>query len=243
MKIYVVGIGPGEGRKMTVEAQEAIRSSDLLVGYTVYVELVKELFPDKPVLSTPMKQEVQRCRLAMEEAASGKTVAVVCSGDAGVYGMAGLLLELSSQYPQVEIEVVAGVTAACSGAALLGAPLTHDFAVVSLSDLMTPWEVIAKRLECAAQGDFVICLYNPSSKKRADYLRRACEILLRCRSGETVCGVARNIGREGESCQVMSLRELQDYSADMFTTVFIGNSATKREGDWMVTPRGYRQIQ
>lgn len=241
MKIYAVGIGPGEFSKMTKEAEQAIRSSDILVGYTTYIDLIKEHFPEKPLLSTPMKQEVQRCRLAMEEAVKGKTVAMVCSGDAGVYGMAGLLLELSPQYPEVEIETVAGVTAACSGAALLGAPLTHDFSVISLSDLMTPWETIAKRLECAAMADFVLCLYNPSSKKRKDYLQKACEIVLEHRSGETVCGVATNIGRAGESCQVMTLEQLKEYSADMFTTIFIGNSATKQMGDKMVTPRGYLQ--
>ena len=170
-----------------------------------------------------------------------KAVAMVCSGDAGVYGMASPVLELAGEYPEVDVEVVAGVTAALSGGAVLGAPLGHDFCVISLSDLLTPWEVIEKRLESAAEGDFAICLYNPSSKKRKDHLRRACEILLKTRSGDTVCGWVRNIGREGQEHRILTLEQLQNAEVDMFTTVFIGSSRTRCVEGRMVTPRGYEK--
>ena len=171
-KIYVVGIGPGEYEKMTIQAARILESCDVIVGYTVYVDLVKEHFSEKEFLTTPMKQEVKRCEMAFEEAQKGKTVAMICSGDAGVYGMAGLMLELGQKYPDCEVEMVAGVTAATGGAAVLGAPLIHDFALISLSDLLTPWEKIEARLLCASKADFVICLYNPSSMKRKDYLKK-----------------------------------------------------------------------
>ena len=166
---------------------------------------------------------------------------MVCSGDAGVYGMASPVLELAGEYPEVDVEVVAGVTAALSGGAVLVAPLGHDFCVISLSDLLTPWEVIEKRLESAAEGDFAVCLYNPSSKKRRDHLRRACEILLRTRSGDTVCGWVRNIGREGQEYKLLTLEQLQNAEVDMFTTVFIGSSRTRALNGRMVTPRGYEK--
>ena len=241
-KIYVIGIGPGAYDQMTGKAIRAMNESDAIIGYTVYVDLVKEYFPGKEFMTTPMKKEVDRCVLAFEEAKKGKTVSMICSGDAGVYGMAGLILELSAQYPGVEIKIIPGVTAACAGAAGLGAPLTHDFAVVSLSDRLTPIEMIWERIEKAAQADFVVCLYNPSSKKRHDYLMRACDIMLKHKNGDTVCAVAKNIGRDGEEYAIMSLAELRNYSADMFTTVFIGNSMTKNIGGKMVTPRGYKNV-
>ena len=214
---------------------------DLIVGYTAYIELVKPDFPEKEVLSTGMRREVDRCRAAVEAALTGRDVAVVCSGDSGVYGMAGLIYEVAQEYDPIEIEVVPGITAACGGAAVLGAPLTHDFAVISLSDLLTPWEKIEKRLSAAAQADFVICLYNPSSRNRPDYLQRACDILLRDKDPNTVCGTVRNIGREGEEGKLLTLAQLRDTQVDMFTTVFIGNSQTKVLGGKMVTPRGYLQ--
>lgn len=240
MKLYIVGIGPGEATQMTQRAQAALERSALIVGYTAYVDLIRPLFPEKSFLTTSMRGEVERCRLAVEQALAGQTVSLVCSGDAGVYGMASPALEAAEAYPQLDIEVVPGVTAACSGAALLGAPLSHDFAVISLSDLLTPWPLIEKRLACAAEADFVLCLYNPSSKKRADYLRRACAIVRRFRAAETPAGVVREIGRAGESHALMTLEELQEYQADMFTTVFIGNSQTKILNGRLVTPRGYR---
>ena len=238
-KLYVVGIGPGGQDYMTFEAMQAMKESDLIVGYGVYIDLVKPLFPEKEYLTTPMKQEVERCRMAVEAACAGRTVAMISSGDAGVYGMAGPVLELA-EGKDVEVEVVAGVTAALSGGAVLGAPLTHDFAVISLSDLLTPWEKIEQRLDAAASADFCIALYNPSSHKRADYLQKACDILLRHKAPETVCGTVRNIGREGECCAIMTLRELRDTKVDMFTTVFVGNSQTKNIDGRMVTPRGYK---
>ena len=238
--IYVAGIGPGSYEQMTIEAAEALKSCDVIIGYTVYVDLVKEHFPGKEFLTTPMKKEVQRCRMAFEEAEKGKSVAMICSGDAGVYGMAGLMYEVGQDYPQVQVKVLPGVTAATAGAAVLGAPLIHDFCLISLSDLLTPWEKIEARLLHAAEADFAICLYNPSSKKRKDYLNRACGLLLRYQSEDTVCAVVRNIGREGEQNQIMTLKELQNTQVDMFTTVFIGNSQTKEIDGKMVTPRGYR---
>ena len=237
--LYVVGLGPGGSRWMTWEARAALEQAEVLCGYTVYLDLIRGEFPDKEYFSTPMTQEIERCRAALERARSGRTTALVCSGDAGVYGMAGPVLELAPQFPEVEIQVVPGVTAALAGAAVLGAPLMHDFAVLSLSDLLTPWEVIRRRLELAAQGDFVLCLYNPSSRRRRDHLRMACDIVLAHRGPETVCGWVRNAGRAQEEHQVLTLGEPQEAQVDMFTTVFIGSAATRRIGDRMVTPRGY----
>ena len=238
-KIYVVGIGPGEYEQMTMRAANALQSCDVIVGYTVYVDLVKEHFPGKEFLTTPMRKEIERCQLAFDEAEKGKNVAMICSGDAGVYGMAGLMLEIGESYPQISVEVIPGVTAATGGAAVLGAPLIHDFALISLSDLMTPWEKIEKRLLCASEADFVICLYNPSSRKRHDYLQKACDLMMQHKSPETVCGTVQSIGRDGQTMQVMTLKELRYPQVDMFTTVFIGNSQTRNINGRMVTPRGY----
>ena len=241
-KICVVGIGPGDYGEMTVKAVNALNACDVIVGYPVYVDLVKPHFPDKQYFTTPMRREAERCRLALKLAREGQSVALICSGDAGIYGMAGLIFELRGEDETVDIEVIGGLTAATSGACRLGAPLTHDFAAISLSDLLTPWERIEKRLDCAAAGDFVIVLYNPRSTKRRDCLQKACDIVLRHRLPETVCGAVRNIGRDGETVAVMTLREMWDYDADMFTTVFIGNSSTKVIAGRMVTPRGYRDV-
>ena len=242
-KIYVVGLGPGDEKYMTQAARAALMESEIIVGYDLYVELIKALIEGKTVLSTPMKQEVARCRMALEHALEGRTVAMVCSGDAGVYGMAGIVMEVAREHPEVSIEVVSGITAAVSSAAVLGAPLIHDFAIISLSDLLTPWEKIEKRLKLAAEADFVICLYNPSSMKRGDYLRKACDIILEHQSPRTECGYVRNIGREGESAVLCRLEELREASVDMFTTVIIGNSQTKRLNGRLVTPRGYRGLE
>lgn len=239
--LYVVGTGAGDRSGMTMAAEQAILSSELIVGYTKYTELMKELFPEKEYASTGMRQERERVELALKEA-SDKNVALVCSGDPQLYGMAGLAYELGAAHPDVQIEVVPGVTAAFSGGAVLGSPLTHDFAVISLSDLLTPAEKIRRRLECAAECDMVIVLYNPSSKSRADYLKKACDIVLRHRSGETVCGFVRNIGREGQESRILTLSELRETAVDMFTTVYIGSSETKVVNGKMVTPRGYRNV-
>lgn len=241
-KLYVVGIGPGEYEQMTLKAIHALEKSDVIIGYTVYVDLVKEHFPGKEFMTTPMKKEVDRCILAFEEAQKGKTVSMICSGDAGVYGMSGLMYEVGVNYPEVELEIIPGVTAATGGAAVLGAPLIHDFCLISLSDLLTPWEKIEARLLGASQADFVICLYNPSSKKRHDYLQKACDLMMQYKSENTVCGIVSQIGREGESYQVMTLKELRDTQVDMFTTVWVGNSQTKVVSGKMVTPRGYRNV-
>ena len=242
MRVTVVGLGPGAGADLTGRARAALEDCDLIVGYTAYVDLIREEFAHKPVRSTGMRREVDRCRLAVEEALTGKNVAVVCSGDSGVYGMAALVYEVAREYDPIEIEVVPGITAACGGAAVLGAPLTHDFAVISLSDLLTPWELIEERLTCAARGDFVICLYNPASHSRPDHLKRACDILLTAgKSPETVCGLVRNIGRAGEEGKTLTLGELRDTAVDMFTTVFVGSSRTVLLNGKMVTPRGYLQ--
>ena len=240
--VYVVGLGPGAEEQMTVRAQKVLEHCPVLIGYNVYIDLVKEQFPDKIFLSTPMRKEPERCRMAFEEAEKGQDVAMICSGDAGVYGMAGLIFEIGKEYPSIQIEVVPGITAASGGAAVLGAPLMHDFAVISLSDLLTPWETIEKRLHAAGMADFVICLYNPSSKKRADYLQKACDLMMKYKSPDTICGTVSNIAREGEEAHVMTLKELRDTQVDMFTTVFIGNSQTKEINNKMVTPRGYRNV-
>ena len=241
-KLTVVGMGPGEYESMTLRAVKALNTCDVIVGYTVYVELAKPYFPEKEFLTTPMKREIERCEMAFAEAEKGRSVAMICSGDAGVYGMAGPILELGEKHPEVEIEVIPGITAALSGGAVLGAPLMHDFAVISLSDLLTPWEKIEARLRAVAVADFVICIYNPSSRKRKDHLARACRILREYKRADTVCGIVKNIGRDGEEKKILTLEELEQTEADMFTTVYIGNEQTKNLDSYMVTPRGYRDV-
>lgn len=241
-KVIVVGIGPGNYENMTVRADRALQSCDVIIGYHVYVNLVKDQYPGKEFLTTPMTRETQRCQMAIDLAREGKDVAMVCSGDSGIYGMAALIYELRGESQEPEVEVIPGLTAACSGAALLGAPLTHDFAVISLSDRLTPWEKIEKRLEAAAAADLSIVLYNPASKGRPDHLRRACDILLRHLPEDRLCGVVQNIGREGENRRLMTLQELRDADVDMFCTVFVGNDMTKKIVGNMVTPRGYRDV-
>jgi precorrin-3B C17-methyltransferase len=240
--ITVIGIGPGAESMMTLQALHALDQADVIVGYNVYLDLLGERYREKEMLSTPMKQEAERCRMCFEEAAKGKSVAMVCSGDAGIYGMASLMFEIGEEYAgSGEINILPGITAASSGAAVLGAPLNHDFCVISLSDLLTPWERIEKRLKAAADGDFCIALYNPSSHKRADYLKKACEILMGKISPDTACGYVKNIGREGTVSKVCTLAELADEQVDMFTTVFIGNSMTRVVNGRLITPRGYKE--
>ena len=241
-KVYVVGLGPGGIEQMTQRAKAALESCDVIAGYHVYIDLIKNDFTGKEFLTTGMRKEVDRCKLAIEEALKGKTVAMISSGDAGVYGMAGIMYQVAAEHPELEIEVVPGITAACSGAAVLGAPLISDFCLISLSDLLTPWEKIEKRLDCASQADFCICLYNPSSFKRHDYLQKACDLMMKYKSPDTVCGTVAQIARDGETAQVMTLKELRDTEVDMFTTVFVGNSQTKNVNGKMVTPRGYKNV-
>jgi precorrin-3B C17-methyltransferase len=238
-KLWIVGIGPGRHDEMTVRAQNVLKGCDVIAGYTVYCDLVRPYFEDKEYISTPMMGEEKRVRMALEKAAEGNETALICSGDAGVYGMAGLAFKSAQDFQGVSVEVVPGVTAALSGAALLGAPLIHDFCLISLSDRLTPMELIDKRLRAAADADMAIVLYNPESKSRSGYLSHACEVLLEILPEDRVCGIARNIGRDGESKEVMTLSELKTAQADMFSTVFIGNSSTEKIEDMMVTKRGY----
>lgn len=239
-KIYVVSLGPGGVEQMTERAIKILNSCDVIAGYNVYIELIRDAFPEKKFLSTGMRKEVDRCQMAFDEALKGQRVAIVSSGDAGVYGMAGIMYEVAASHPEVTIEVVPGITAACSGAAVLGAPLISDFCLISLSDLLTPIEKIQKRLAAAAKADFVICLYNPSSFKRHDYLQKACDIILKYQKGTIPAGIVRNIGREGEDYELTTVQELREKQVDMFSTVIIGNSQTKVINGKMVTPRGYK---
>ncbi len=238
--IHIIGIGPGKEEYLTGQAKNAIEASELIVGYTVYTDLLKPYYPDKQYVSTGMRQEIKRCRMCFEFANEGKTVALICSGDAGVYGMASLMFELLPEYTDTELSVIPGITAANSGAAVLGAPLNHDYCVISLSDLLTPWQLIEQRLKAAVLGDFAIAIYNPASSKRADYLEKACDIMLEAGAREDrACGYVENIGREGMRSCVCTLGELRKHRANMFTTVFIGNSQSVIQGNRLITKRGY----
>ncbi len=260
--IYIVGIGPGKIEMMTSQAVSAIKNSDVVVGYTTYIDLIKENFPEKEFRSTPMRKEIERCRLCFDLALENKKVALVCSGDAGVYGMASPMFFLQKENPEyekVELCVVPGITAANSGAAVLGAPLNHDYCVISLSDLMTPWQAIEKRLRAAVYGDFAVAIYNPQSHKRDDYLKKACEIMIEAGAEKSrACGLVENIGRSGMRSEVCTLGELMEKKVNMFTTVFIGNSQSEileirknrlseKDSDncpeskkYLVTKRGYK---
>lgn len=239
-KLYVVGFGPGGYEHMTAKAIEVIRKADVVTGYTTYVNILKEYFPDKQYLATPMMQEVKRCEMAVEEAKKDQVVAMVSSGDSGIYGMAGIIYQVAEEkQADIEIETVPGVTAASAAASVLGAPLMHDFAVISLSDLMTPLELIMKRVDCAGQGDLIVCLYNPKSRKRTGYVEQAADILMKYRKKETPVGIVRNAGRKEESACVTTLEGLKDAEIDMFSVVIIGNSQTYVRGERMITPRGY----
>ena len=240
-KLYVVGFGPGGYDHMTMKAVDVIENADIITGYTTYVEMLKAFFPTKTYLSTPMKKEVDRCRLAVEKTLEGNDVAMVSSGDSGIYGMAGIVLQVVDEMKaDIEVEVVPGVTAASAAAAVLGAPLMHDMAIISLSALMTPLEQIMKRVECAAIGDFVVCLYNPKSKKRTDYVEQAAEIMMKYQSPDTPAGIVRHAGRAEESMTLTTLGQLKDAFIDMFSIVVIGNSKTYIKDGKMITPRGYK---
>ena len=224
---------------MTFRADEVLRKCDVILGYTVYADLVRDMYPDKKFVTTGMTREIERCEAALSQAAQGLNAALICSGDSGIYGLASLVYELRGDAAEPEIEVVPGLTAAVSAGALLGAPLTHDFVVISLSDRLTSWETIEKRLRAAAQGDFSIVIYNPASKSRKDHLKKACQILLEQLPAGRICGIAQNVGREGQKIRILSLGELKDAPVDMFCTVFIGNSSSENIAGKMVTPRGY----
>ncbi len=239
-KLYVTGIGPGSYEDMTVRAVRTLERCDCIAGYTVYCDLVRPYFPGKEYISTAMMGEEKRVLMALQKASEGSTVALICSGDAGVYGMASLALKMAQDYPEVSVEVIPGVTAALSGGAILGAPLIHDFCLISLSDRLTPWEIIEKRIRAAAEADFVIVLYNPESKSRSGFLAKACDILLEKIEPSRVCGIADKIGRDGENKRILDLKDLKTAKADMFSTVFIGNSTTRCIEDVMITARGYK---
>lgn len=239
-KFYVVGIGPGERDQMTIKAFKTLSDVDVIAGYGTYIDLVKPFFPDKEYLQNGMTGEVKRCEMALEKAKEGKTVAMISSGDPGIYGMSGLVLELAKDM-DIEVVTIPGITAAASGASLLGAPLMHDFAVISLSDRLTDWNTIRDRIKFAAAADFIIVLYNPRSKGRPTLLEEARSLMLKSKDGSTPVGLVKNIGREGESVTLTTLEEMNIEDVDMFTTVFIGNKQTYIHGDRMITPRGYLQ--
>lgn len=242
-KITVVGIGPGSLLDMTPRARQAIESAQVIAGYNTYIKLIEELLGNRKVIGTAMMQEIDRCRMAVAEAADGHDTVVVSSGDAGVYGMAGLVLELVLQQPEDTRPefggVIAGVSAVNAAASVLGAPLMHDFAVISLSDLLTPWETIEKRIEMAAQGDFVTALYNPKSKKRVENIERVREIMLKHRKADTPVGIVTAASRDGEGKIISNLENFTKEEINMFSLVIIGNSMTYVKDGYMITPRGY----
>ncbi len=242
-KITVIGIGPGSLLDMTPRAREAISQAQVVAGYNTYIRLVEPLLADKKVIGTAMMQEIDRCRMAVDEAAQGQDTVVVSSGDSGVYGMAGLVLELVLQRPVAERPelggIIAGVSAVNAAASVLGAPLMHDFAVISLSNLLTPWELILKRVRMAAEGDFVTALYNPKSKKRVQNIEEVREIMLKYRDPATPVGIVTAASREGEQKVISTLQDFTQQEINMFSMVIIGNSQTYVKEGWMITPRGY----
>ncbi|PZG55292.1 precorrin-3B C(17)-methyltransferase [Listeria ivanovii] len=238
--IYVIGIGPGDKRLMTGEALQAIEEADVIVGYVTYIKLIKELIKDKEIVKTGMRREIDRCQEAVNIALTGKNVAVVSSGDAGIYGMAGLVLELAEKSnPELEVKVVPGITASIGAAAVLGAPIMHDFCHISLSDLMTPWEVIEKRLLHAAMADFVVCFYNPRSNGRANHLANAFQKMMEFKSADTIVGIVKDVGRKEERKIITTMREMDYELVDMTTMVIVGNKETYVKNGKMITPRGY----
>lgn len=237
-KIYVVGIGPGKKADMTFRAYDALEKSDVIIGYKTYIDLIKEYFPEKELISSPMKKEVDRCREVVDIAETGKTVSLISSGDAGIYGMAGIMLEIVPE--SIETEIIPGVTASNAAAATAGAPIMHDYATISLSDLLTDWELIKKRVELASQGDFVISLYNPKSKGRVTQIEEAVQIMQKYKSKETPVAIVKNAGREDEKVSTATLGTMLDYEIDMLTVIIIGNSKTFTRNDKIITPRGYR---
>ena len=238
--IYVIGIGPGCRDLMTQEAISAMEDAEVIVGYKTYIKLVEDFIKDKEVVQNGMRKEVDRCQDAIDIAKTGKKVAVISSGDAGIYGMAGLILELiTKQELDIPVKVVPGVTASIGAAAVLGAPIMHDFCHISLSDLLTPWEVIEKRLRLAAEADFVICLYNPRSKGRSEHLANAFKIMGELKDGSTPVGIVKDVGREDQEKFICTFDTMDFERVDMTTMVIIGNKSTYIHDDLMITPRGY----
>lgn len=238
--LYVIGIGPGSQSMMTLEAIEAIRDADIIVGYKTYTHLVKALTTDKEVIKTGMCKEIERCQEALNLAVEGKKVALISSGDAGIYGMAGLILELvTKQKLDVEVKLIAGVTASTAAASLLGAPLMHDFCHISLSDLLTPWPVIEQRVIAAAQADFVVCFYNPRSRGRAEHLSCAFDLMRPYVAASTPVGVVKAAGRKKQEKWITTFGEMDFENVDMTSLVIVGNKTTYCQDGLMITPRGY----
>ncbi len=235
-KLYVIGIGPGGREHMTFKAVEAIKESSVIVGYTPYIDYLGDLTEGKELFSTGMKGEIERCKKAIDFVRGGQTTSIVSTGDAGLYGMAGPILELAED---IDVEIVPGVTAAFSAAAELGAAIMHDYASISLSDLMTPWSVILKRVESAAEADFIITIYNPRSKGRPDHLNEAIDLVLKYRDPKTPVGIVKNSGRDGREITITRLDSIEYEKIDMLTVLLIGNTQTYIENDRMITPRGY----
>lgn len=240
-RLHVVGFGPGGKEHMTFKAADVIQNADVVTGYTTYVNMIKPYFPDKTYKATGMMKEVDRCKMAIDDAMAGKDVAMISSGDSGIYGMAGIIYQLADEMKaDIEIDTVPGITAASTAASVLGAPLMHDLAIISLSDLMTPIDLIMKRVDCAGQGDMIVCLYNPKSKGRTEYLNQTQQILLKHRSADTPVGIVRNAGRDDERKEITTLGDLDKADVDMFCMVIIGNSQTYVANGRVITPRGYR---
>ncbi|MDR6999766.1 precorrin-3B C(17)-methyltransferase [Neobacillus niacini] len=245
-KLLVIGFGPGDAKHITERAKEALQESDIIIGYKTYVDLIKGLLSGQQIISTGMTEEVSRAQEAVKQAEQGKKVAVISSGDAGVYGMAGLVYEVLVEKgwkkdSGVEVEVIPGISAINSCAALLGAPIMHDACTISLSDHLTPWELIEKRIEAAAQADFVIALYNPKSGRRTRQIVEAQKILLKYRSPETPVGLVKSAYRDSQNIVMTNLQDMLDHEIGMLTTVIIGNSSTFFYDDLMITPRGYQR--
>ena len=240
-KIYVVGIGPGKKADMTFKAYEKMKNSDIIVGYKTYTDLIKEYFPNTEIRSSSMMKEVDRCLEVLDLAKAGKNVALISSGDAGIYGMAGIMYEIINENDDIEVEVIAGVTATNAAAAIVGAPIMHDYVTISLSNLLTDWELIKKRLELAAQGDFIISLYNPKSKGRTTQISEAQKIMLKYKSKDTPVAIVRNAGRENEEYEITTLENMLDFEINMLTIVLIGNSNTYIKNGKIITPRGYEK--
>ncbi len=238
--LYLVGIGPGDEGTMTQDAIAAIKNADVVVGYKTYTNLIKEMVGEKELIKTGMFKEIERCEAAIEAAKSGKNVALVCSGDAGVYGMAGPVFEIIARDKlKLEVQVVPGVTSSVACAAILGSPLMHDFCHISLSDLLTPWDLIEKRVRLAAEADFVICFYNPRSKGRPDHLQKAFELMKPFKSPDTPVGIVKAAGRSKEDVWLTTLAEMDYEVVGMTSMVIVGNHSTFRFQDYMITPRGY----
>ncbi len=236
-KLYVVGMGPGSVENMTLKAYNAVKNSDVIVGYTFYIDLLKELTEGKEIISTGMHGEIERCTMAVEKVKQGFNTVIISTGDAGLYGMAGPILEIADG---IDVEIIPGVTSSFEAAAELGAPIMHDFCTISLSDLLTSWDTIEKRIRCACEGDFVIALYNPKSKARKDNLRKAMDIISEYKKPDTPVGIVKNAGRQGNEKRITTISDIDYDFVDMRTVLIIGNSSTYIKGEKIITPRGYK---